>query len=153
MPPIYIVPWRHCFFFKTSSAFLGTLFWNTMCIPQFWHLWAGGEGGGEKTRWILEAFTTFSLLFTWLMSVWLISPAWLSEGIINVLDYPVTLNFNFYQLGSLKEHLCASVSFRMPLLCRPIDLWLKGWKSIKMRWSSWAVCLFRLELMQKPVFT
>jgi hypothetical protein len=38
---------------------------------------------------------------------------------MTVLDYPVTLNFNFYYLGSLREHLCAPVIFRM-LFCRLI---------------------------------
>lgn len=139
MPPNYIVPWRppvlskaHCFEILHASHSSGT--------------------PAGRTRWILETFATF--LFTGhLADVCLADQPCLAQWRYNVLYYPVTLNFNFYRLGSLKEHLCASVSFRMPLLCRPIDLWLKGWKSIKMRRSSWGVCLFRLVLMQKPVFT
>lgn len=60
------------------------------------------------------------------MPIWLISRAWLSTALMNVLDYPATLSFNFYQLGSFREHLCAPVVFRIPPLYRLIGFMAQG---------------------------
>lgn len=116
----HLYPWLEAqgSFLKTYSAFQGKLIWNIVCIPQCWHPW-------EETRWILKVFT-FSCTLTGLMPIWLMRPDWLGTGVMNVLDYPVTLNFNFYSLGSLKEHLCATVIIRMLHLCRLIGFTAPG---------------------------
>lgn len=73
MPPICIVAWRPPVLSK-AHLFEIVYVHPTNLTPL----------GGDKVS--LRGIYYFLLTVHQLMSIWLISPAWLSEGVMNVLD-------------------------------------------------------------------
>lgn len=97
MPPIYILAWRLRAVFLRSPVLSKAHLLEILCAS---HNTDTPEG---ETRWTLEVFTTFSWLFTGLMPVRLISPDWLSEDLMNVLDYSWLWTLIFISLAHSKS--------------------------------------------------